>query len=189
MQILVGLFDSSSNPILGGSALTDLRIRRNSDGFIFDWNDSTFKNVGWTNIFTTMTEISQTNLPGYYKKDVIESTWNDGLYLIVFTYTGADKINGSKEFQITNGKVLEEFASDSLVTISDDQKRLLGLVHENIYIDESIYDENNNMISARLRIYSNSLSVGTNSNIIATYRVTADCNEAGKFVSWQQVEE
>lgn len=74
-------------------------------------------------------------------------------------------------------------------SIGFDLKKVLGLVHENIYIDEPAYDEVGNLISARLRIYSTSASVGTNNNIIATYRITADPDGPGKFVYWQQVKE
>jgi len=72
-------------------------------------------------------------------------------------------------------------------SISTDLKRVLGLVHENIFIDMPIYDDSSNLISARLRIYSTSSSVGTDSNIIGTYLVTADGNGPGKFNTWKQI--
>lgn len=64
--------------------------------------------------------------------------------------------------------------------------KTLGLVHHNIYIDNSDYDEFGNMVSARVRIYSDAASVGTNSNVIETYLITADGTECGKFSYWQQ---
>jgi hypothetical protein len=66
-------------------------------------------------------------------------------------------------------------------------KRLLGLMHENIYIDNPIYDNNNNLTSARIRIYSDAASVGTAFNVIGTYEITAPSDGAGRFFSWQQV--
>jgi hypothetical protein len=63
----------------------------------------------------------------------------------------------------------------------------LGLMHSNIYIDDATYDEYGNMISARVRTYSNAASVGTNNNIIETYRITSDGTECGKFDFWKQV--
>lgn len=71
--------------------------------------------------------------------------------------------------------------------ISDDLKRVLGLVHENIFIDLPSYDDDSNLISARLRIYSNPLSVGTNNNILATYIIESDSSGPGKFTNWKQV--
>ncbi len=65
--------------------------------------------------------------------------------------------------------------------------RTLGLVHHNIYIDNPTYDEHGNMTSGRVRIYSDAASVGTNSNVIETYLITADGTECGKFTYWEQV--
>jgi hypothetical protein len=64
--------------------------------------------------------------------------------------------------------------------------RTLGLVHHNIYIDNTTYDEFGNMISGRVRIYSDAASVGTNNNVIETYLITADGTECGKFTYWEQ---
>ncbi len=64
--------------------------------------------------------------------------------------------------------------------------KTLGLVHHNVYIDETIYDEHSNMISARIRIYSDKNSIGTDNNIIETYLITSDGTECGKFNYWQQ---
>lgn len=67
--------------------------------------------------------------------------------------------------------------------------RLLGISHENVFIDEPVYDRFDNLQSARLRIYSDSSSVGTDNNVIATYRMEADTTNVAKFNSWQQVRE
>ena len=71
--------------------------------------------------------------------------------------------------------------------IYDIVRKTLGLVHHNMYIDEPVYDEVGNMISARVRIYSDAASVGTNSNVIETYLITADGTACGQFNYWQQV--
>jgi len=65
--------------------------------------------------------------------------------------------------------------------------KTLGLVHHNFYIDNTTYDDYGNMISSRVRIYSDSASVGTDTNIIETYLITADGTECGKFNYWAQV--
>ena len=93
--------------------------------------------------------------------------------------------------------VLDEQVTDHLTVgslgyvineINNDLKRVLGLMHENIFIDEPVYDEGNNLVSARVRIYSDSISVGTNNDVIGTYEITADTNdEPGKFNNWSQV--
>ena len=43
------------------------------------------------------------------------------------------------------------------------------------------------MISARVRIYSDAASVGTASNVIETYLITADATACGQFNYWTQV--
>ena len=65
--------------------------------------------------------------------------------------------------------------------------KTLGLVHHNFYIDQTTYDDFGNMVSGRVRIYSDSASVGTNTNIIETYLITADATECGQFNYWTQV--
>ena len=65
----------------------------------------------------------------------------------------------------------------SLKQILDFIQRILGLTQENHYIDNTIF-ETGKLKSARIRIYSDSASVGTASNVIATYNilVTYDAN-------------
>lgn len=65
--------------------------------------------------------------------------------------------------------------------------RNLGLSHSNMLIDDTIYDEHGNLISARVRIYSDAASVGTNNNVIDTYRIEADGTQCGQFSYWKQV--
>ena len=68
-----------------------------------------------------------------------------------------------------------------------DIKRVLGLLHENHYIDDPIYDSDGNLIGGRVRIYSDAISVGTNNNVIATYLITSSGDGPGKFTFWSQV--
>jgi hypothetical protein len=63
--------------------------------------------------------------------------------------------------------------------------RILGLVHQNIEIDETRFDQFGNMKSARLRIFREA----SKTNVIATYRITAKPNGPGRFTTWEQVEE
>jgi len=66
-------------------------------------------------------------------------------------------------------------------------QRAVGLMHENIYIDNASYDTNGNLVGARVRIYSDSASVGTTSNVIGTYQITSDGQGRGMFTNWRQV--
>lgn len=71
--------------------------------------------------------------------------------------------------------------------ISNDLKRALGLMHENIFIDLPNYDDDNNLIGARVRIYSDAISVGTTNNVLATYIISSDGDGCGKFTNWKQI--
>jgi hypothetical protein len=72
-------------------------------------------------------------------------------------------------------------------SIATKVSRLMGLSHENIYIDNPVYDVSGNLASARVRIYSNKDSVGTTSDVMETYTITAVGNGVGKFTTWKQV--
>jgi len=79
----------------------------------------------------------------------------------------------------TFGKLLSEN--------QDYLKRIVGLVHENIFIDNPTFDSDGNMTSARLRIYSDPTDVGTSTNVIGTYNISAPGNGPGKFTNWSQI--
>lgn len=66
-------------------------------------------------------------------------------------------------------------------------RKTLGLVHHNFYIDQSVYDEHGNMISARVRIYDSAANVGTDTGVIETYMLTSDGEACGQFNFWQQI--
>jgi hypothetical protein len=80
-----------------------------------------------------------------------------------------------------------DIINNDLNSIENDVKRILGLVHENLYIDNTQYDDFNNLISGRLRIYSDSNSVGSNKNIIATYEIECESDKPGTFINWKQI--
>jgi len=81
---------------------------------------------------------------------------------------------------------IQVFSTD-IDGVYEDVRKTLGLVHHNMYIDEPVYDEVGNMVSARVRIYSNKNSVGTDNDVIETYLITADGTQCGQFNYWQQV--
>lgn len=67
---------------------------------------------------------------------------------------------------------IQVFAND-FDTIETILTRILGLTQENFYIDQTTFDTSNNLTASRVRIYSDAASVGTSSNVIATYLMTA----------------
>lgn len=72
-------------------------------------------------------------------------------------------------------------------TLSDEHKRILGLVHENFYIDQTTFDSDCNLIAARVRIYDLPANVGTSTGVIGEYEITVSASGPGKFTTWKQV--
>lgn len=114
MELTWRIFNSSGDPITGGAASTEIKLRRVVDGYLFDWSDSTFKNTGWTTLGATMTEVDATNLAGAYKKAVTESGFNDGWYHVFTRYTGSPKSAGELGFLLEGGKVIETHIADNM---------------------------------------------------------------------------
>ena len=73
-----------------------------------------------------------------------------------------------------------------VATITADVKRVLGLLHENIYISDPTFDSDGNLVGSKIRIYSDADSVGSDDNVIATYQATSEGAGLGKFTYWQQ---
>lgn len=51
--------------------------------------------------------------------------------------------------------------------------RMLGLVHENSVLDQTSFDDHNNLIDGRLRIYPSKNDLLQGTNVVATYRIAA----------------
>ena len=105
------------------------------------------------------------------------TTQDVGSYIVVWTADDTDD-----DFNDTYTENLE-------IGIEKDKiDRILGLVHQNLYIDNTNFDTDDNLYSARLRIYENSADVGTDSGVLAAYSITAVTTGPGKFSSWKQIE-
>jgi hypothetical protein len=107
----------------------------------------------------------------------------------------ADQISIRGNFNLTDyvpggwGGTISDDARFTVSNVWDDPtpKRLLGLLHENITIDNPVYDANSNLTGARVRIYSVAGSVGTDNDVLATYAISAPSSAPGKFITWNQV--
>ncbi len=114
----------------------------------------------------------------------------DGNYRYTFTpnVNGVWYINVTNDFYFSWGKNDDVYVDTAdLSSIYEIVRKTLGLVHHNMFIDNAIYDEHGNMTSARVRLYSDAASVGTNNNVIESYMITADGTACGQFSFWQQV--
>jgi hypothetical protein len=105
MEITWLLVDQAGTPVTDGAATTALKVRRSADGYLLDWSDYTFKASGWTTVATNFGEIDATNLPGYYRKVMDISAWNDGLYQLIAAYVTDDVVaRGDSDLQVQSGQ-------------------------------------------------------------------------------------
>jgi len=146
----------TNNGFPGTGLNTTIKIREVESGVVIaDWE--------------SMIEIGD----GWYKYDFVYDYTKE----YVATIDGSDILSDSERFiyaakdnsshdianvvwnsQINDYQIPGSFG-EIIKRTSDDLKRALGLLHENIYIDTPVYDDFNNLISARVRIYSTNTSV------------------------------
>jgi hypothetical protein len=114
----------------------------------------------------------------------------NGSYKLLFTpnVTGTWYINVTHPTYFPWGKNGDvQVYNGDLSDVYDNVIKTLGLVHHNFYIDNTSYDEFGNMVAGRVRIYSDSASVGSDVNVIETYLITADGTACGRFNYWTQI--
>ena len=125
------------------------------------------------------------------------SELSNGFYYYNFTdysYTkdyaiicdGTDVLPVSERYVIAGNENYREDINN-VMTSNELLQRAVGLLHENIYIDSPTYDDNNNLVGARVKIYSNAESVGTGDDIIGEYLISSSGNGPGKFTTWSQI--
>jgi hypothetical protein len=149
-------------------------------------------------LWDIMTEISD----GWYKYDFIKYNYQREYVVVV---DGGSTLNDGERYSSTAndnslhdvGKIVWDAQTSNhivpgsfgvlLQDISNNLKKALGLMHENIFIDLPVYDTDNNLVSARVRIYSDAASVGTGNNVIGTYLISSTGEGPGKFTNWSQI--
>lgn len=63
-------------------------------------------------------------------------------------------------------------------------QKILGLVQENYFMDNTIYDEDGNLTNARIRTYENSSLVGTDYGVLETYNISVTYDD-GKLLTYK----
>jgi hypothetical protein len=147
--------------------------------------DVSYQIISTTGAITTVIVSSRTTTYNSTTKSYLDTLepsvdWQDqdvGSYLVVWSVSN------------TEDDFLDTYTEELEISIEEDKiDRILGLVHQNMLIDRTTYDHQGNLIKARLRIYSDSASVGSINNIIASYDIEADAGELGQFTTWKQIE-
>lgn len=95
-------------PVIGVSALITVTLRRESDGAIFDFDDTTFKLSGWSTPTAPMSEVNASLLPGWYEFSQSHTGWQDDTYQVSAVYTGTPSEYAVGERVIKNGDIIEQ---------------------------------------------------------------------------------
>lgn len=134
MNIKAELYGADGTGITGEGANLEVKVKRDSDDYFYDFDDSTFKASGWTTISAAMSEVNATVVPGEYEYSLDISNFSDGIYTAYIQYSGTqttpytDKIEfvciGGKEFMtellprwIRNA---QKFSGSNMVLYDDD---------------------------------------------------------------------
>lgn len=155
---------------------------------VSDTNGNLISGIDSTAFVTYVYNPSGSEVSNLVSENVIEL--GNGNYKYVFTpnVTGIWYVVLTHPTYFPWGKADDvQVNTQDLSAIYEAVKKTLGLVHHNFYIDEATYDDFGNMISARVRIYEDAASVGTDTNIIETYRIEVDATACGQFTFWKQV--
>lgn len=119
--------------------------------------------------------------PDLTSEDIVYTEIADGFYYYDFDFT----TTGVYSLLVYENGAKKKSNTYRVNTISDDITRILGLVHENMAIDDTVYDVYGNLTSARLRIYSDPASVGSGNDVIGTYQIESVTDDPGKFITWK----
>lgn len=133
-----------------------------------------------------------------YGKGRYEGEWTPtsvGTYSALFSvYQDAGHTVELTPFVISR-EIEQIFVSQSDVDdLASSIARMLGLVHENAFIDETTYDANSMLLTARVRIYDSkaNASLATDggseaTGLVATYTITADYEGVGQMKTYRMV--
>ena len=171
-----------------------LEIRRESDGFYFDFSDSTFKSSGWTTRQEILSELDSTNSPGVYFFTFSGFAEND--YFLRATSVTAH--NSPWEGEIKVGDFIDNLDGKISLSISDISAHrtaveskiinILGLVQSNFLISSQVYDSNNNLLSATIKIYPTKADTDADTNVITSYNMTATYDANDNLVTYKVTE-
>lgn len=130
-----------------------------------DFSKELLKDKGASGDSITITEKGN----GYYYIDFTPT--GSGIYSWKVTHATYEP-NGWYDFYRIVGSNTDDIATTQTAHEAI-INRIVGLVQENSYIDNTSYDANGNLTSARIRTYTGSDDVGTGSNVLATYQMTS----------------
>lgn len=118
----------------------------------------------------------------HMNEGIYGTTWTPSLEGY-FSYVGELYLDSMRVIESGYEKVAETVDVNSAKAML---LRILGLQHENTFIDNQAYDGNRNLLSARVRSYdspTNATAAGT-TGLVATYAVTATYDGQSRLNSY-----
>ncbi len=133
--------------------------------FIYDNNGNNVSN----NVLVTFQELGT----GHYRATFVPTTKGTWLLTVYHpTYFPWGKTNSI------------DIYDNDIDTTTILIKRILGLTQENFHIDNNMYDSSQRLMSSRIRLYNDSLSIGSDLNILATYNISIVYNNDGTLQTY-----
>ena len=128
---------------------------------------------------------------GRYESSFVPS--QSGTYVAVFTVY-SDPSHTVEDVSYPREQEQIIVTNDNLDGISQKLIRLLGLSHENAFIDSTVYDASGQLVSARLRIFDSrdhavAATDGGNetAGLIAVYEITSRYEDQGLMSTYRMV--
>lgn len=100
VPLVLEIFDLVTGTTISGESPT-VGLWRETDGYWWDWDDSSFKASGWVEQFKTLTEITTT---GRYGETWDSTGENLGSYVAILSNTGANQTEATISFLLISGQ-------------------------------------------------------------------------------------
>lgn len=188
-------------PVTGASTETAVTIRRESDGYVFDFTDAAFKASGWTALTAHMTEVNASILPGLYEFEYDPSDWQDDIYQFYAVYNGTQKEYASGDIVMKDGEILEQAIATAIYELThtpdgDPISRIIpspaspGMCRLYEFVSNQPGNEALASVTATCRIlgpYDSGQQLHTIETVQGTYGVDEDHPELGPFLYFDVV--
>lgn len=177
--IVVYVEDATGEELTGKTDIK-IKIRRLSNDNYFDWDDNTFKDPALAvQLLETLSEVSSTYSPGVYQLDtaqhqngfdtsvIANPSADDTYYVTAVQDGGSDAANLPLNGEIKVGQYV------------DDLTIILGLVQNNFFLDQTVYNGAGLLTSGRIRLFPDKASTdsatdgGTGEGELASFLVTS----------------
>jgi len=177
------VIDATGKDDLGSGITTGITMALSSDWYIEFW-DGVSKGI-----------ITSGNVVGGKDDKPIRADPNSiNDTVLVLSSVGATIVPGAlsttQDTKLMGLPSVSDIESSTVIAKQSELIRAVGLLQENHFLDNTVYTEYSSgqklLTSGRVRLYSNSSSVGTDSDVIGTYNITATW-EDNKLLTYKVV--